>query len=197
VWVRTGCFPNLSPKSPRTQAGYGGSIRPCERQVVPVGGSQTFTITPIAGCTIKKGMVDGKNVGAVSEYTFKRMTSAPHIITASFNVKGKKGGVPRKGDLLLALNSAALPDSGVIESWATVVPAGGAVKRIAELESLRTQTHEWSGLTLTGDANPLDELAGDAFDVEVTFAHPPRARPRTEIQLGVVKALTPLFHERV
>ncbi len=119
-------------KSPITAyAGYGGSISPCGRQVVAVGGSQTFTITPIAGCTIKKVMVDGKNVGAVSEYTFGKMTSSPHTITASFNAKIEKGSVPRKGDLLLALNSAALPDSGVIESWTTVVPAGGAVKPIA------------------------------------------------------------------
>ena len=119
-------------KSPITaHAGYGGSISPYGRQVVPVGGEQTFTITPIPGCTIKSVMVDGKNVGAVSEYTFEKTSSAPHTITASFNAKVEKGSVPRKGDLLLALNSEALPDSGVIESWATSVPAGGAVKRIA------------------------------------------------------------------
>ena len=58
---------------------------------------------------------------------------------------------------------------------------------IAELESLRTQTHEWSGLTLTGDANPLDEMAGDAFDVEVTFAPGPGSRTRFELRGTVVE----------
>jgi len=40
---------------------------------------------------------------------------------------------------------------------------------IKELETLRTKTHKWTDLTLKPAANPLAEIKGDLFDVEVEF----------------------------
>jgi fructan beta-fructosidase len=40
---------------------------------------------------------------------------------------------------------------------------------IRELESLRVKTHEWKGLMLKAGKNPLSEVEGDLFDLEVEF----------------------------
>jgi sucrose-6-phosphate hydrolase SacC (GH32 family) len=40
---------------------------------------------------------------------------------------------------------------------------------IKELESLRRKTHTWTDLVLKANENPLDELRGDLFDLEVEF----------------------------
>ena len=40
---------------------------------------------------------------------------------------------------------------------------------VAELEALRTRTHEWSGLPLDGHRNPLEAIAADLLDLEAEF----------------------------
>ena len=40
---------------------------------------------------------------------------------------------------------------------------------IEEIETLRTKTHEWNNVVLKESVNPLSELKGDLFDVEVQF----------------------------
>lgn len=64
-------------------AGPGGSISPAGAVLVNYGGSQTFSIIPIAGCYVNNVVVDGVSVGAVNSYTFSNVT-ANHSITASF-----------------------------------------------------------------------------------------------------------------
>lgn len=44
---------------------------------------------------------------------------------------------------------------------------------IVELESLREKTHEWTDLALKSGENPLCELKGDLFDLEVEFEPSP------------------------
>jgi hypothetical protein len=66
-------------------AGTGGSITPSGTVTVPYGGSQTFTITPIAGYRITGVFVDGAAVGAVGTYTFTSVT-ATHKIAAFFAI---------------------------------------------------------------------------------------------------------------
>jgi len=41
---------------------------------------------------------------------------------------------------------------------------------IEELETLRIKTHQWKDLTLKAGENPLDDIKGDLFDLEVEFA---------------------------
>ena len=40
---------------------------------------------------------------------------------------------------------------------------------IKELEKLRTKTHKWKNIVLKAGENPLAELKGDLFDLEVEF----------------------------
>lgn len=60
-----------------------GTIDPAGTITVPKGGNKTFTITPDSGYCIKDVLVDGKSVGAVTEYKFENVTEA-HKIHATF-----------------------------------------------------------------------------------------------------------------
>ena len=60
-----------------------GKIEPAGTIAVPKGGNKTFTITPDSGYCIKDVLVDGKSVGAVTEYKFENVTEA-HKIHATF-----------------------------------------------------------------------------------------------------------------
>ena len=61
----------------------GGTISSVGTSKVKYGQNVTYTITPNKGYTIADVLVDGKSVGAVSEYTFKRVNEA-HTISAIF-----------------------------------------------------------------------------------------------------------------
>lgn len=61
--------------------GVGGSISPS--QTVGIGEKVTIKITPDPGYKVKDVKVDGESVGAVTKYTFKKV-SQDHTITASF-----------------------------------------------------------------------------------------------------------------
>ena len=58
---------------------------------------------------------------------------------------------------------------------------------IEELETLRTKTHEWKDLTLKAGANPLADIKGDLFDVEVEFT--PAAGTQTVFDLRGEKVI--------
>ena len=60
-----------------------GKIAPEGAVTVPKGESKTVTITPDSGYYIKDVLVDGKSVGAVTEYKFENVTE-PHKIHATF-----------------------------------------------------------------------------------------------------------------
>ena len=64
-------------------ASTGGEIDPAGVSKVQYSKSITYTITPDAGYAIKSVLVDGKDVGSVSEYTFKNVTKK-HTIHAIF-----------------------------------------------------------------------------------------------------------------
>ncbi|MEM7572345.1 MAG: malectin domain-containing carbohydrate-binding protein [Bacteroidota bacterium] len=56
-------------------AGAGGSINPVGDVLVPLGGDQSFTITPDPGFEIADVLVDGNTVGAVGTYDFTNVTA--------------------------------------------------------------------------------------------------------------------------
>ena len=60
-----------------------GTIDPSGEVAVPKGENQTFMITPNEGYHINDVLVDGKSVGAVTEYKFENVTEA-HKIHATF-----------------------------------------------------------------------------------------------------------------
>jgi hypothetical protein len=106
-------------------AGINGTITPSGQLSIPVGGSQTFKITPDAGHHIENVMVDGVSVGAVSTYTFSNVT-ANHTINANFAINvdtniiiataGEHGSITPSGqvDVLIGGNQTftITPDAG-------------------------------------------------------------------------------------
>ena len=65
-----------------------GSISPSGNIYVNRGGSKTFTIAPDKNYVVKDVLVDGKSIGAVTEYTFKDVRE-DHTIRATFARKGE------------------------------------------------------------------------------------------------------------
>ena len=67
-------------------ANQGGNIVPSGDKVIQEGSSVTYNIVPQDGYKIAAVLVDGKNIGAVANYTFNNVRGA-HTITASFDKK--------------------------------------------------------------------------------------------------------------
>ncbi|MGF0008781.1 S-layer homology domain-containing protein [Eubacteriales bacterium SGI.150] len=67
----------------KATAGVNGSISPAGSVSVREGKDQTFTITPDKGYAVARVLVDGKDVGAVTSYTFQNV-KGPHSIEAVF-----------------------------------------------------------------------------------------------------------------
>ncbi|MBQ9741773.1 MAG: S-layer homology domain-containing protein, partial [Kiritimatiellae bacterium] len=65
------------------EAGFGGEIDPEGILKVKTGKNVTYTITPDEGYEIEAVYVDGEDIGAVEEYTFKNVKK-DHTITAEF-----------------------------------------------------------------------------------------------------------------
>lgn len=72
-------------------ADEGGAITPAGRVYVTEGESQTFTITPVAGYEVADVLVDGVSVGAVTSYTFEKVTGS-HTIHATFRLASLPDG---------------------------------------------------------------------------------------------------------
>jgi len=70
----------------KASAGVGGTITPDGVSKVKFQRSITYTITPDAGYVIKAVIVDGENIGAVSEYSFKSVRGN-HTIKVEFEAK--------------------------------------------------------------------------------------------------------------
>ncbi len=95
VTVSKGEEPSPSPAgfTITVTAGTGGSISPKGLVIVEEGKDQTFTITPDSGYEIRELKVDGTSIGAVSSYTFTRVTG-DHSIYAVFQLKKEPTPTP-------------------------------------------------------------------------------------------------------
>jgi len=69
--------------------------------------------------------------------------------------------------------------------------ADGFRLRIKELETLRVKTHAWDNVMLKAGENPLAELKGDMFDLEVEFE--PRANSETSFNM---RGITTVYDSR-
>ena len=58
---------------------------------------------------------------------------------------------------------------------------------IKELETLRTETHEWTDVLVQAGENPLSEIKGDLFDLEVEFE--PAAGAETVFDMRGIKVV--------
>ncbi len=83
---QSGFSPELAIDLMTASAGAGGTITPSGNFFQSQGASQTFTITPSAGCQIADVQVDGQSVGQVDSYTLTGI-SASHTIAATFSAK--------------------------------------------------------------------------------------------------------------
>jgi len=82
---------NITPVTTNTyiiiaSAGPHGSISPSGNVTVNQGSDKLFTITSDAGYQIADVLVDGSSIGAVSSYTFTKVTQ-DHTIYATFNIE--------------------------------------------------------------------------------------------------------------
>lgn len=76
-------------------AGQGGSVSPNGSVKVESGSSASFTITPNAGYTVREVKVDGVDVGAVTSYSFSRVT-ANHTLYVVFQKTASQPSEPEQ-----------------------------------------------------------------------------------------------------
>ncbi len=76
-------LPQTASYTIEASAASGGTITPSGTVSLIQGASQTFTIAPNSGYSIRNVVVDGSSVGAASSYTLTDVTSN-HTITATF-----------------------------------------------------------------------------------------------------------------
>lgn len=82
-------------------AGENGTISPLDTNIVNYGDSLARAIIPDSGFQIADVVVDGKSVGAVSEFTFANVTrdhsiSAIFDISTAINLDSGRSGVPKE-----------------------------------------------------------------------------------------------------
>ena len=122
----------------------GGSISPAGTTSVRSGESLTYTIVPDAGYTIQDIFVDGISVGAVSSYTFTKVSTG-HTILATF----KKAPVTLETPKVTSVTNVK---NGVKIAWGKVEGAenyriyvkanGGGWKRLTETAGT---SYTWTG----------------------------------------------------
>lgn len=96
-------------------AGAGGAIVPAGLLPTDCGSDRSFTMTPHMGMHVADVLVDGASVGAVTSYTFRRV-SASHSIDAQFE--------PNVTATLLILSPSPAACGQLVTVRATVVPIG-------------------------------------------------------------------------
>ncbi len=124
-------------------AGEHGRITPSGSVEVPYGSDKTFTITPDTGYRILDVTVDGRSVGAVTQYTFRNTTSN-HTIHASFEIiqytitasSGANGSISPSGTIKLdyGTNQKFTFSANVGYEISNVVVDGSSLGKISEYE---------------------------------------------------------------
>ncbi len=143
----------------------GGTIQPYGIKKVNAGGSQSYTMVANAGYEIDNVVVDGTDVGALTNYTFNNVT-ANHVIRANFKVAAENSppvAVPAL-QVLFSNDSNAISLTGVssydadgsIVSYKWKQKAGSAIniltpnKATSEVTGFVSGTYKFT-LTVTDD----------------------------------------------
>ncbi len=146
-----------------------GTIDPSGEVAVPKGENQTFKITPNEGYHINDVLVDGKSVGAVTEYKFENVTEAHKIhatfarnYTPSYPIQPEQPKVEIPDEDALGLNTTdhfayivGYPDG-------TVQPNGQITRAEATTIFFRLLTEESRSANLT-KTNGYTDVASDAW----------------------------------
>ena len=146
-----------------------GTIDPSGEVAVPKGENQTFKITPNEGYHINDVLVDGKSVGAVTEYKFENVTEAHKIhatfarnYTPSYPIQPEQPKVEIPDDDALGLNTTdhfayiiGYPDG-------TVQPNGQITRAEATTIFFRLLTDDSRDANLT-KTNGYTDVAFDAW----------------------------------
>ena len=142
------------------EAGYGGSITPCGDITAGYGSNMVFAIAPIAGYAIERVVVDGKNVGTKTAYTFENIT-ASHAIAVQFKgVSGLVGKIPRTNELILACLGESLPSGDAHAAWPAWYPAGAKLAPITSPETVKIDGRKFTrNLYLDGDGYTFNTYA--------------------------------------
>lgn len=110
-------------------AGSNGTISPAGSVTVNHGSTHTFNITPNESFHVSNVLVDGVNVGSLSQYTFENISSS-HTITASFApnqviivaTAGPHGSIDPNGNILI--------NQGLSQSFTITPDAGSHIKSV-------------------------------------------------------------------
>lgn len=105
-------------------AGSNGSISPSGATSVNDGGSQSFTITPVAHYHVADVLVDSVSVGAVSSYDFTNVT-VDHTISATFAIDTKTLTYTAGANGSITGDSPQTIDYGSDGTAVTAVPSTG------------------------------------------------------------------------
>lgn len=103
--ISSGGTSQVSEKRISASCGSEGTITPSGECNIPIGHDQTFKITPNDGYEIAEVLVDGKNVGAVTSYTFENVTT-DHTISATFKKKAAVDPADDKNDTAAKIKAA-------------------------------------------------------------------------------------------
>lgn len=174
-YVNADLDPPLPPLLLGAEAGYGGTMSPSAETAARHNSEHTYTITANPGFTIKDVIVDGKNVGPVSTYSFDNIS---HTILARFsNEKRGDGSIPRTKDLLLSCLADSLPAQGEIDSWSTQFPNGGSLASISNPSVSLIDGHKFASIA-AGDGDGFrfgtsysSNIDCDGFSIVVALRH--------------------------
>ena len=111
-----------------SKAGEGGIITPEGMTRILSGGSQSYMIIPNTGYIISDVIVDGASIGAVSDYTFKNITS-DHALEVIFDKKDEsKSNQVEK--IILSHTFGTLKEGNTLQLTAIVSPSNASDKSL-------------------------------------------------------------------
>ena len=168
-----------------SSAGNNGTISPSVTVNVPIGSSQTFTISPDSGFLISDVLVDGASIGAIDTYTFSNVTG-DHTISAAFAAENQPPTADAGPDQtvqegltakLSGLNSIDLDDGITAFQWRQIQGDSVTLNFPKEPETTFTTPNvDLNGAALVFELTVTDfagAVATDSCIVNVTWVNKP------------------------
>ena len=168
-----------------SSAGNNGTISPSVTVNVPIGSSQTFTISPDSGFLISDVLVDGASIGAIDTYTFSNVTG-DHTISAAFTAENQPPTADAGPDQtvqegltakLSGLNSIDLDDGITAFQWRQIQGDPVTLNFPKEPETTFTTPNvDLNGAALVFELTVTDfagAVATDSCIVNVTWVNKP------------------------
>ena len=168
-----------------SSAGTYGRISPSGTVSVPIGSSQTFTISPDSGFVISDVLVDGASMGAIDTYTFSNV-AINHTISTAFTAENQPPTADAGPDQtvqegltvnLSGLNSVDLDDGIAAFQWRQIQGDPVTLNFPNEPETTFTTPNvDSNGAALVFELTVTDyagAVATDSCIVNVTWVNKP------------------------